>query len=570
MVSRRLAAAPAALILSFSVARGAAAQAVCSGHPIREIRVYPSSLFGIEPEPFPRIVQEAAEALSWNTRREVVQHDLRLQPGEMCDPGRLAESERILRARAWLRSAEIITTPAPGDSVDLEVGTRDDWSLGGNLRLDTRRSSPIRAARLTETNLLGRGIYVQGRYDDYGRRPGFSADVVHPQLPMHSEGELLWGRSSVGPVAEAALRRPFQSEYDHFGWRITAHWRKEPFLLHSARYGFVVEPLTAAGMDAGLMWRNGGIGDLQVLGGATLSGERLFPSGSALAANPVDDSSASADLSGRFQERRRIALNFIVGLRRIRYVPRWGIDAVNAREDIRMGVEARTIAGVAIGGSGGNQRDRFALADVYVGGEALGGRTLVFARSRVEGRWLTDFGEWSNVIAALEVFTYTTVSPRGVVALGIKGAGGWNMTTPFQLDLAGGQSLRGFAHSSLPVGRRVVAQAEHRYFLGTFRGFVDIGTSAFVDVGQGWAGDAVFGTTTPLLASVGAGIRLGFPSGSRYATRLDLAVPVRGGYRPELRFSIRQQFGVTQPEPEDVERSRMPVSTVGLFNFSRY
>ena len=569
MSLRRLAAAPAALLV-LAVAASARAQTVCAGHPIREIRVYPASLFGIEPEPFPRFVQQAADALSWNTRREVVRHDLRLAPGEDCDPVRLAESERILRSRAWLRSAVIVTTPAPGDSVDLEVTTRDDWTLGGNLRVDTRHARPLRAARLTETNLLGRGIYAQGRYDDYGRRAGFSADVVHYQLPGHSEGEVLAGRSSVGSVGEVALRRPFESEFDHIGWRVTARWREEPFLFHSTQFGFVVQPQTSAGMDAGLMWRNGGVGHLQILVGTTLSGERLFTFGPVLAARPADDSAANAALAGQFLERRRVALNLIAGLRRIRYVPRAGVDAVNAREDVRLGFEARTIAGVAIGGSGGIQRDRFALGDMYVGGELGHGRTLAFARARLEGRWLTDLGYWSNVIGAADAFAYTTVSPRGSVVLGLEGAGGWNMTTPFQLDLAGPNGLRGYRHSSLPVGRRLLMQLEHRYYLGTFRGFADVGTSAFLDVGQGWRGDALFAEDTRVLASAGIGLRFGFPSGSHYATRVDLAVPLGRGYRPELRFSIRQQFGVTRPEPDDVERSRFPVSTVGLFNFSRY
>ena len=563
----RRAAIPAALLLV--CAGSLSAQAVCAGHPIRDIRVYPSSLFGIEREPFPGFVQGAAEALSWRTRRDVVAHDLRLAPGDMCDPVRLAESERILRARAWLRSAEIVTTPAPGDSVDLEVATRDDWALGGELRIDTRQASPLRGARITETNLFGRGIYAQGRYEDNGRRRGFLADVIDYQVLGHSELEVLAGRTSVGPAGEVSLRRPFESEFDHVGWRVSSRWREEPFVYHTTLLGNVLQPLTSAGMDAGLMWRNGGVRNLQVLMGATLSGERLFVSGGALATNPADDSAATAQLAGRFLERRRVALNVIVGLRNVRYVPRAGIDAVNAREDVRLGFEARTVAGFAIGGSGGLQRDRFALADLYLGGE-LGGRTLAFARARVEGRWLTDLGYWSNVIATSDLFTYTTVSPRGIVAVGVEYAGGWNMTTPFQLDLSGLNGLRGFRHSSLPVGRRVVTQVEHRYFLGTLRGFADIGTSVFVDLGQGWAGDAVFAQSTSLLASVGAGLRLGFPSGSHYATRLDLAIPVRGGYRPELRLSIRQQFGVTRPEPEDVERSRMPVSTIGLFNFSRY
>jgi len=113
-------------------------------------------------------------------------------------------------------------------------------------------------------------------------------------------------------------------------------------------------------------------------------------------------------------------------------------------------------------------------------------------------------------------------------------------------------------------------QTEHRYFLGTVVGAVDVGTSAFVDAGRGWAGDAPFGEDTGTLVSAGGGLRLAFPSGSRFTTRLDLAFPLRGGHGAELRATIGRQFGITSPEAGDVERSRLPISQINLFNFQRY
>jgi hypothetical protein len=91
-----------------------------------------------------------------------------------------------------------------------------------------------------------------------------------------------------------------------------------------------------------------------------------------------------------------------------------------------------------------------------------------------------------------------------------------------------------------------------------------------VDVGRGWAGGAPFGEDSGFLVSAGGGIRVAFPSGSRFTTRLDLAFPVRGGGDPELRVVVGRQFGVTSAEPADVERSRLPISTVNLYTFQRY
>lgn len=565
MAGRRAAALAAALLVLGPAA--GAAQLVCTGHPIRAIYLYPAAVFSIEHAPFPRMVQNIGDAVSWDTRPNTIRRELRFNAGEPCDVGRLAESERILRSLPFIRKAIITTTPAPGDSVDVVVSTRDDWSLGGALNVDTRSDKPFRSARLTETNLFGRGILTQVRYDNYGRKPGLAADVIFREFAGHSDAELLGGRTSVGPVSELSLRRIFKSEYDKTAWRVSARWREEPFVYNSVRYGTVVVPQVSAGADAGLVWRTGPVGRQLLFGGA-VSLVRQFTEDTALAARAVDDDSATAAFRGRFQERRRLSLNLIGGVRHIRFVPHAGIDAVNATEDVREGIEVRAVGGVSLGGMG-FQRDAFGLLDVYFG-TPVGRRGLVFLRSRAEGRWLPDSSRLDNIILAADLFTYTTVSARGAITLFAQGAGGWKTTTPFQLDVAGFTAMRGFGRYGLPAGQRFVVQLEHRYFLGTLLGVADIGSAAFMDVGRGWAGDAVFGMNTVTLVSLGVGIRAGIPSGSRFTTRLDLAVPVNGGRGAEVRFTLRQQFGVTRSEPADVERSRSTVSTTALFNFTQY
>jgi len=541
---------------------------VCAGHVIREIRVQTVALIGIEREPFSRFLQSLGNGLSWPTRPATVRRELRIAEGEPCDPARLAESARILRAQPYLRSAELVTTPAPGDAVDVDVQTRDDWALGGSLRIDTDSGRVIKAASITEDNLFGRGMLAQLRYDYFGRQAGLVLDLLHRQVLGHNDAELVVGRTSVGPVAELSLRRAFESEFDRYGWRTAVRYRKEPFVLKSNQFGTVSLPVVSSGLELGLARRSGPRGR-QTMAGAALSLERLMLDGTALASRPADDSSANAQVEGRYTERRRVALNLFWGYRNLRFVPHAGLDAVNAREDMREGFEMRFIGGRTITGSGNLQQDWFVLADGYAGA-AIGGRTLAFVRGRGEGRYLTESKHWEGVLVAVDAYSYTAVSPRGSVAIGLHGAGGWRMETPFQLLVGSSRGMRGFGLSAFPAGRRVVGQAEHRYLLGTVFGAVDIGSALFVDVGRGWAGDAVFGANTGPLVAAGFGVRAGFPSGSRFTTRLDIATPLRGGHGVEVRLTLRRQFGITADEPDDVERSRTPVSTTDLFHFTRY
>jgi len=543
------------------------AQDVCAGHVIREIRVQTSSIVAIEREAFPRLLQSLGNGLSWQTRPSTVRRELRFAPGDPCDPARLAESRRILRAQTYLRSADLVTTPAPGGAVDVEVQTRDDWALSGSIRIDTDTGRTIKAARLTEDNLFGLGMLAQLRYDYWGRRAGLVLDLLHRQAFGHSDAELVVGRSSVGPVAELSLRRVFESEFDRFGWRAAARYRLEPFVLKSNAFNTVSLPIVSTGMDLALARRSGPV-RRQTMVGTALSLERLTIDGTAFAQEPANDSSANAQVAGRYTERRRVALNVFWGYRNLRFVPHAGLDAVNASEDIREGFELRFIGGHTLAGGNGLQRDWFALADGYVGVPL--GRTMAFARGRAEGRYLTDTKQWEGLLAAADVYSYTMVNPRGTLVVGAQAAGGWHMATPYQLLLASTTAMRGFGISGKPVGRRVVVQTEHRYLLGTLFGTVDVGSALFLDVGRGWAGDALFGTDTGTLVAVGAGVRAGFPSGSRFTTRLDFAVPVRGGRGGEIRFTLRRQFGITSTEPDDVERSRTPISTIDLFHFLRY
>lgn len=534
---------------------------VCAGHPIRSIRIYPRPGVTADDAPFAPVIRRLTDALSWETRPRTVLGELRFRPGDLCDPGQLAESERILRAQPYIRSAAIVTTPATGDSIDVEVTTRDEWSLGGSVRFDTESGKGIKAARITESNFLGRGVFGQLRYDYFGRRAGLVVEVAQPEVFKHSDAGFVVGRTSVGPVGELSLRRAFESEYDRFAWRTAARWRQEPFLFRSALYGTVVQPLVSAGIDVGVLYRWGPVGR-QFIFGVSVSHERLFTTDGVLASQPSLDSAAASTVAGRFNERRRLALNLVAGLRSIRFVPRLGVDAVNAPEDVREGFELRVVGGAAFGYMAGLQEDRFGLVDLFVGTSM--GPTLTFLRARAEGRWLPDLRRWENVIGTADVFTYTPVGSRGVLVVGLQGAGGWTTTVPFQLIVAGPTALRGYGYSGKPGGRRVVAQAEHRYFLGTVLGVMDFGSALFLDVGRGWAGDAAFGENTPTLVAIGAGVRAAFPSGSKITARVDFAVPLTASSGAELRFTLRQQFGIGRIEAVDVERSRQPVSTIAL------
>jgi hypothetical protein len=91
-------------------------------------------------------------------------------------------------------------------------------------------------------------------------------------------------------------------------------------------------------------------------------------------------------------------------------------------------------------------------------------------------------------------------------------------------------------------------------------GLIGLGMTAFADAGTMWPGEVPFGRTSPWMASVGAGLRLGIPRGTRHVIRVDVALPVNGASAwrsPVVRVSFGEYLGFAAgfDDPE-VSRSR--------------
>ncbi len=561
-------AAPWAALAALAVAAPLGAQGICDGRPIRSIRIDARTVFSEDDSLIPPFIRTLGNALHWQTTEETVRRDLLFAVGEPCDLLRLAETARLLRARPYVRSALVVPLADSAGGVDIVVQTRDEFSLEVRVSTPGTDGLPFRRISVTEDNLLGRGLRLQGIYDNFGRRAAFyGAWLDHHLFGRRIEAELTAGKSEVGPVGEETVQSAFESEFDRLAWRESARYRDEPFPLVSTTLGAVLEPLVATGGDVGVAGRFGRPGELQIVG-AVLSAERVRVEGPPLASTPDLDSAAAAAVAGRFQEQRHLRLHAILGARRLVFHPHRGLDAVHGVEDFPEGAQGGLVLGKSLIGGSGWQQDWFSAGEYLVGRE-LGRGGLIFSRAKIEGRYLASAGRWDGVLADGELLVYD-IGPRATLLLGARAAGGWDTETPFQLLMGGTDGLRGYGSATLPVGRRVVLNAEDRYYLGSVFGFADVGAVAFAETGRGWAGDALFGVNTGMLSSVGVGLRVASPVGSRRVYRLDLAMPLNRGLGPELRLAIGQQIGIANGEPRDVVRSRERISSVTVFDFPRF
>ncbi|QIX62361.1 hypothetical protein HER32_14695 [Hymenobacter sp. BT18] len=138
---------------------------------VRRINIRTLDAFGYrinDPGRMPRnILEKGGNALHMKTSRARVRQVLLFRRGDELEPQALSESERLLRQTAELLDARVFVNEQTSsrDSVDIEVVTKDVFSLSGSVQLRDVKAGVI---GLRDVNFLGQGHQFRNRYE-YGR-----------------------------------------------------------------------------------------------------------------------------------------------------------------------------------------------------------------------------------------------------------------------------------------------------------------------------------------------------------------------------------------------------------------
>jgi hypothetical protein len=134
------------------------------GKFIREIEIYRINILsdtrvGTKNPELPALVR-GIEHIHVDTRESKIASFLLFEEGDGVDPYALADSERLLRGTSFIQDARIVVKPVEDspDSVDVQVVTRDLWSIG--LRYTWVTETKHRAA-IYERNLAGYGQRIE-------------------------------------------------------------------------------------------------------------------------------------------------------------------------------------------------------------------------------------------------------------------------------------------------------------------------------------------------------------------------------------------------------------------------
>ncbi len=191
---------------------------------------------------FRNTVTKIADKLHKDTRSVVIRNNLFFRENRPLNPYKLADNERYIRDLDFILDSKIRVIPINGssDSVDVEVITRDVFSLGARARV---RGVDRFAVGIYDANLMGLGQRLQGdflfdreRDPLVGKEFRFSRSSLGGSLVNLAVGytELNNGRS-LGEENEYAyffrLSRPLVSPYSRFAGEVelSSNWSQNVF-----------------------------------------------------------------------------------------------------------------------------------------------------------------------------------------------------------------------------------------------------------------------------------------------------------------------------------------------------
>lgn len=489
-----------------------------AGATIGEVLIKPQDVFDTHDSSDDTTLFRLVNQLHISTRPETIESQLLFTSGQRYSAHALAESERILRSSRYLYDASIRPIGYHDGVVDVEVRSRDVWTLTPGFSFGRSGGKNTASLELEELNLFGRGTELSiGAVSGVDRD---SKSIVYRDRQLFDSW---WGLSmelsdnSDGYNRALSLEQPFyaldtrraggvslldsdrvDSLYDR--GRIVGQFRTEQKLA-SAYTGW------SGGLQDGWSrrWRAGVRYDVHDF--------------SELAATPTPVAAPP--------DRKLVYPVLGFELLQDAYTTTRNRDQIERTEDVCVGWRFAAELGLADPVFGSDRSALLATAGVSKGLD-LTSRQQLLLNGSLAGR-LEDAG-LADGLASASARYYFRESERRVLFVSLGADAGSNLDADHQILLGGDNGLRGYPLRYQAGEGRFLFTAEQRWFTNwyPFRLF-NVGAAAFVDAGRTW-GDNPTGTPSlGLLKDVGVGLRLGNArSASGNVLHIDLAFPLDG------------------------------------------
>ncbi len=505
---------------------------------IGEVHFTRYNVFNLEDEREDVWLYQLANRLNRVTWESVINSQLLVAPGDDYKPELLAESERLLRDLVFLYDARVVPVRICDNVVDVEVVTRDTWTLNPTISLSRSGGENSTTLGITDSNLLGSGKELGLFYDDDPDRSGYSIHYRDPAVRNSRwTAEMTFSDNDDGYYRELAIERPFFSVYEP--WSAGGYGKQGKFEQATWFRGDEVSEFEQQYDEVRIF---------AALANNPVSGRHVgrWFAGLHYETNQFDFSDSDIPPT-RLPEDRDYVYPFI-GFESIEdsFSKVRNMDYIARTEDFYVGQRYHWTLGWAAEGLG-SSRDQLAMDGFYQASYWVDHQNLLRIQGFANGYLDANDGDFENLWLTLNTSYYRRQHHNWTFYTNARLDYTSGLTGDRQVLLGGDTGLRGYDRNYQAGDRSFVVSLEERYYsdshpLRLFR----IGYAAFLDVGRAWYDDQDNGENGGTLADIGIGVRLNSSRANKNRViHIDLAFPLISGENVDsvqLLFRVRDQF----------------------------
>ncbi len=473
------------------------------------------------------------------TREETISQQLLFTQGERAPVRLLDESARLLRNQAYFHDVDIRPVSRCGDSIDVEVITKDNWSLTPTLAFDSVGGESTYSIGVRDSNLFGRGkLLALNRGKELDRQ---STELLYQDqnvLGTRLRSRVSLVDSSDGDTRAFDLDLPFYSLDSRFAWavRLLDDVRQDTQYARGLEVTEVEHDIEDYALEFGF---SSGLRD-----GVT----RRWRLG---VRHEQDRFAESQDLPppAIFPYDRQLDYVF-VGFEAIEdsYATAFNLDQIYRTEDLHLGYSFNVSAGYASKAFGSDQH-RLILRGNFRDSLRFTADTYWQHELEWEGFYNQDSKSTEDLLIRYENRYFYRQTESYSFFARAEAVYGENLNSYRQVVLGGNSGARGFENRFQTGDRRFLLSLEERWYSDIhLLNLLRLGAAVFVDAGRAWSSDSEMATDSTWLADVGFGLRLASSkAASNRIAHLDFAFPLthageQGVKDLLINFTIKGRF----------------------------
>jgi len=485
------------------------------GARVGEVRIDTQNIFDLTDPREDNSFYRAVNFLHLTTRATVIARQLLFRQGDRLSARLIDESERILRQNKYIYDVDIRPTAWHDGVADIEITTRDTWTLDVVVTFSHSGGANNSRYGLTEYNLLGTGATLGAFQTSTPDRHGHTFEFTYPQAFDHwTQLSYVEGRFNDGNSQAAAITRPF--------YALDTRWAAAANGLRFNRIDSVYNTGETVSQfrhreDGAQAW--GGLSRGLIDGWAQRFSAGFTTQDDKYAAVPgeaaPDPFPVDHELRGPF---------LLYELVQDRYAKMRNHDQIGRTEVVQLGTDL-TAQLTQSSRAWGASRDAWLYAVNWSDAYTMPWEHDLFATAVAE-RYLASTGE----PLSHQGFTLRYYWPQGAHTAFYAAVSGDRLGTaaaPDQLQLGGDTGLRGYPMRYQEGEKRALVTLEARYYTDwyPFRLF-RVGAAAFYDRGRAWGGVNQNAVNGGWLSDVGIGARLSLDRTFARVLHMDIAVPL--------------------------------------------